>query len=310
MRGVFLCVLLATVGASHIFVTMLSDDTYLPGALTLMESTALHEEAEDIPFYVLCVRGTLSNKTMGVLRNYAASRPVQLVDVDPVIMEPTTCGKKISGPARFANTFSKVQIFDPRHYPFNTSRAVYMDADMMVVGPCITELFSARRYATPAFAPDLVPPDSFNTGLILFEPDAKLHAELLKFAETDVEGCTQLASSYDGGDQGLLNAFFDHEWTGLDGHHEGWSAKHRLSSKYDAMMQMGMVNPAVWAYIEDELCAVHFAGTALKPFIAPESKAALKAAKSSPVLMRYHMMWHLVYARINVQGKPRVDFLQ
>lgn len=308
--AILLC-FIATCHTSHIFVTLLSDDTYLPGVMALIESAAIVcHDTPCVPFYVLCVREAVSSRTIGVLKEYGELRNLHVVMIDGVRRDLAECKTTIQGPPRFENTFSKIRIFDPSNYPNNTARAVYLDADTLVVGSCITDLFSARRFTPPAFAPDIAPPDKFNTGVILFQPDGHLYSELMRYALGYSEGCAKMASSYDGGDQGMFNAFFDHEWTGLNGHHDGWSAKHRLSSRYDAMLQLAMINPSIWRKMEPELCVVHFAGTAIKPFAPPNNPSAIKIAKSSVFLMAYHKMWHKIYGSINVQTKPRVDLLQ
>ena len=54
-------------------------------------------------------------------------------------------------------------------------QVVYLDADVLVVKN-IDELFDRPGFAA---APDLMPPDSFNSGVMVIEPNATQHAILL-----------------------------------------------------------------------------------------------------------------------------------
>ncbi|VDL94639.1 unnamed protein product [Schistocephalus solidus] len=71
------------------------------------------------------------------------------------------------------------------------SKAVFLDADIIVK-------FSA--------APDTSWPDMFNSGVFVFKPSLTIYEDLLKLASTE--------SSFDGGDQGLLNEYFK-DWNQL-----------------------------------------------------------------------------------------------
>jgi hypothetical protein len=60
-------------------------------------------------------------------------------------------------------------------------KVVYIDADAMVTGP-VVELFDRPGAPLPAAAPDVFPPDRFNAGVLVVEPDAAVFAALLAAA--------------------------------------------------------------------------------------------------------------------------------
>lgn len=54
-----------------------------------------------------------------------------------------------------------------------------------------------------AAAPDVFPPDKFNAGVLVLQPSAEVFQDMLSKTET--------LASYDGGDTGFLNAYFN-DW--------------------------------------------------------------------------------------------------
>lgn len=283
--------------ASHSFVSLLASDSYLPGLLATVHSAGVH--APHVPFHVLLVRGRVSSHSVAVLADYSAlyhARTLHLAWIDPLDANCTE-----AAPARFAATFAKLRVLDPASYATFPGRSVYLDADTLVVSDCITDLFSSHRYEPPAFAPEVFVPDNFNTGAFLFVPDDVLVQNLHR--HIDAVG---LCSSYDGGDQGLLNAFFAHSWTGEDGLVAGWNARHRLASRYNAQIQAALYNPKDWSRLAPSLCLIHFAGAAQKPFLPLPNPATRKQLASSLFLQRYHSAWHKLYGSILLDSKPFV----
>uniref|UniRef100_A0A3P9P483 glycogenin glucosyltransferase n=1 Tax=Poecilia reticulata TaxID=8081 RepID=A0A3P9P483_POERE len=83
------------------------------------------------------------------------------------------------------------------------SKCVFMDADTLVLSN-IDELFEREELSA---APDPGWPDCFNSGVFVFRPSKETHEELLKF-------CAE-KGSFDGGDQGVLNSYFN-TWATAD----------------------------------------------------------------------------------------------
>ncbi|XP_049289635.1 nucleolar protein dao-5 isoform X8 [Anopheles funestus] len=82
-------------------------------------------------------------------------------------------------------------------------KCVFLDADTLVLRNS-DELFEREELSA---APDIGWPDCFNSGVYVFRPNLETFSSLLQFAVTH--------GSFDGGDQGLLNAYFS-EWAHKD----------------------------------------------------------------------------------------------
>jgi glycogenin glucosyltransferase len=100
-------------------------------------------------------------------------------------------------------TLTKIHCWSLTQY----SKCVFLDADILVVKNA-DELFERPQISA---VPDIGWPDCFNTGVFVFTPSTETLKGLLKLAAEE--------GSFDGGDQGLLNAYFS-DWFSAD------SAKH------------------------------------------------------------------------------------
>ncbi|KAK0141625.1 Glycogenin-1 [Merluccius polli] len=96
-------------------------------------------------------------------------------------------------------TLTKLHCWTLTHY----SKCVFMDADTLVLSN-IDELFEREELSA---APDPGWPDCFNSGVFVFTPSNETHEKLLAFCNEN--------GSFDGGDQGVLNSFFD-TWATAD----------------------------------------------------------------------------------------------
>ncbi|MEE6469040.1 hypothetical protein FKM82_008477 [Ascaphus truei] len=134
-------------------------------------------------------------------------------------------------------TFTKLQCWTLTQY----TKCVYMDADTIVL--CnIDELFDREEFSA---APDSGWPDCFNSGVFVFRPSIETFKLLVQFAEEH--------GSFDGGDQGLLNSFFNNWATADISKHLPFIYNLSISSIYTyipAFKQFG-----------SEAKVVHFIGT-------------------------------------------------
>ncbi|XP_055785903.1 glycogenin-1-like isoform X2 [Salvelinus fontinalis] len=94
-------------------------------------------------------------------------------------------------------TFTKLHCWTLTHY----TKCVFMDADTLVLSN-IDELFEREELSA---APDPGWPDCFNSGVFVFEPSNETYL---------MTHCTE-KGSFDGGDQGVLNSFFN-TWSTAD----------------------------------------------------------------------------------------------
>lgn len=136
----------------------------------------------------------------------------------------------------------------PKLHLWNTTAydtLVYIDADAIVVDNT-DEL--AHRPANSA-APDMMPPDVFNSGVMVIQPDADEFATMMAELPSTL--------SYDGGDQGFLNVRWS-DWFNDP-------SPRRLPFDYNALVWMAYLYPAAWTEMLRRVRIVHYAG-ATKPF--------------------------------------------
>eukprot|EP01134_Creolimax_fragrantissima_P002026 CFRG2026T1 len=98
-------------------------------------------------------------------------------------------------------TFTKIFIWKLTQY----KKCVFLDADTLVLTN-VDELFERDELSA---APDVGWPDCFNSGVFVCVPNMSTFAELVSFSESE--------GSFDGGDQGLLNMYFN-KWSTTDIH--------------------------------------------------------------------------------------------
>lgn len=113
-------------------------------------------------------------------------------------MPPAAQAAYAAGWPHANTTLSKLHVFG-LHPRFD--HVVYLDADAMPLAN-LDHLFSAPLSAADypfAAAPELMPPDTFNAGVMVVRPSAAAHAALLAAAAS---------GRHDGTDQGVLNAHF------------------------------------------------------------------------------------------------------
>mmetsp|Transcript_29547 Transcript_29547/g.49909 ORF Transcript_29547/g.49909 Transcript_29547/m.49909 type:complete len:417 (+) Transcript_29547:122-1372(+) len=86
-------------------------------------------------------------------------------------------------------------------------RVVFMDSDMLVIGPIDHALYG---YSNASFvaAPETFPPDNFNAGFMVITPSEDMFSKLL--------GINQVVGSAEGGDQGVLNNGLCPQWFTAD----------------------------------------------------------------------------------------------
>lgn len=81
-------------------------------------------------------------------------------------------------------------------------KCVFLDSDCLVLQN-VDELFNREEFSAVT---DIGWPDCFNSGVFVFTPSLSTYSRLLEFAVSQ--------GSFDGGDQGLLNAFYP-DWKRL-----------------------------------------------------------------------------------------------
>ncbi|KAJ2076722.1 glycogenin glucosyltransferase [Coemansia sp. RSA 988] len=202
------------------FATLLTTDSYLHGALTLTASLRATGTAHEI--ICLVADGQLSRPAFERLHS-SFDRVVNI----PIIRSGDAANLALMGRPDLGSTLTKIGIWALTEY----ERIVFLDADTLVlnsidalldilplenaqqrdndiaIGQDIRQNGGMRNEGLLAAAPDLGWPDCFNSGVFVAKPSKTTHAQLLDLLANQ--------GSFDGGDQGLLNAYFD-DWSRAD----------------------------------------------------------------------------------------------
>lgn len=124
-------------------------------------------------------------------------------------------------------------------------KVVYVDADAIVVEN-IDELFAIE--STFAASPDIFPPDKFNAGVLVIEPDSSVFRDMVTLVG--------VLPSYDGGDTGFLNSYFSNWYNG--------PSESRLAFSYNAQRTLHWFTyskqPGYWNSIKP-LKIIHFSSS-------------------------------------------------
>ncbi|KAM5136017.1 glycogenin-2-like isoform 2-T3 [Mantella aurantiaca] len=211
------------------FVTLGTNDLYCQGALVLGKSLRNHKTPHQL---VILVTSEVTGRMRGIL-NEVFDVVVEVGILDSADSVRLSLLKR----PELGVTFTKIQCWTLTQY----TKCVYMDADTIAL--CnIDELFDREEFSA---APDSGWPDCFNSGVFVFRPSLETFGRLLKYAEDH--------GSFDGGDQGLLNGFFNNWATADINKHLPFIYNLSISSIYTyspAFKQFG-----------SEAKVVHFIGT-------------------------------------------------
>ncbi|KAJ4925422.1 hypothetical protein JOQ06_018154 [Pogonophryne albipinna] len=177
--------------ADQAFVTLATNDNYARGAMVLGKSLRNHNTSKKL---VALIAPQMSEPCKAVLKRiYDEVREVDVLD------SGDTAHLAMMKRPDLGVTFTKLRCWTLTHY----SKCVFMDADTLVLSN-IDELFNREELSA---APDPGWPDCFNSGVFVFRPSLETYGKLLQH-------CTD-HGSFDGGDQGVLNSFFN-DWSTAD----------------------------------------------------------------------------------------------
>ncbi|MEE6469039.1 hypothetical protein FKM82_008477 [Ascaphus truei] len=211
------------------FVTLGTNDIYCQGALVLGKSLRNNRTSRKL---VILVTSQVTGRMREVLNNVFD----EVIEVG-ILDSADSIHLSLMKRPELGITFTKLQCWTLTQY----TKCVYMDADTIVL--CnIDELFDREEFSA---APDSGWPDCFNSGVFVFRPSIETFKLLVQFAEEH--------GSFDGGDQGLLNSFFNNWATADISKHLPFIYNLSISSIYTyipAFKQFG-----------SEAKVVHFIGT-------------------------------------------------
>ncbi|XP_048718785.1 glycogenin-1 isoform X3 [Lepidochelys kempii] len=177
--------------ADQSFVTLATNDSYVKGALVLGSSLQHHRTIKKL---TVLITPHVSAPMRKVLEKVFDE--VLLVDV---LDSGDSAHLALMKRPELGVTLTKLHCWELTQF----SKCVFMDADTMVLTN-IDELFEKEELSA---APDPGWPDCFNSGVFVYRPSIETYNQLLQLATEK--------GSFDGGDQGLLNTFFN-SWATTD----------------------------------------------------------------------------------------------
>ncbi|ORZ12961.1 nucleotide-diphospho-sugar transferase [Lobosporangium transversale] len=227
------------------YITLLTNNNYASGALVLGHS----------------LRAAHTTKKLAILITANVSRPIRdrIAQVYDAVIEigeidsHSTKNLQLLGRPELGITLTKIHVFNQTQY----SKVIFLDADTLVMRN-IDELFDSAangalddpdRNTRFAAAPDAGWPDCFNSGVFVCRPKYEDYKGLIEVAEQQ--------GTFDGGDQGLLNSYFD-----------GWSrgdVSNRLPFIYNTTPTSVYSYAPAFQQYKDKLAVIHFVGT-FKPW--------------------------------------------
>lgn len=178
------------------YVTLLLNDSYLPGALVLARS--LRNTATRAEIVILYHRKALTTKVVDQLvKSDLFDRLVPLSDDDLLQSQNEHQLVNLLKRQELSLTMTKLNIW--RLYDY--AAVCYLDCDILVLGN-IDEVFDIPLNPGEIVASsDCGWPDIFNSGVFITKPDFAIWQKLFAFYQN--------SDSFDGADQGLLNEFFN-----------------------------------------------------------------------------------------------------
>ncbi|XP_053316889.1 glycogenin-1 [Spea bombifrons] len=179
--------------ADQAFVTLATNDPYVKGALVLGSSLRNHNTTRKL---VVLITPQVSDSMRKVL-----DKVFDVVRVVDVLDSEDSAHLALMQRPELGITLTKLHCWALTEY----TKCVFMDADTVVLSN-IDNLFEREELSA---APDPGWPDCFNSGVFVFQPSIETYNQLLQLATEK--------GSFDGGDQGLLNAFFSN-WATKDIH--------------------------------------------------------------------------------------------
>ncbi|KAK6204693.1 glycogenin glucosyltransferase [Scheffersomyces amazonensis] len=178
------------------YVTLLTNESYLPGALTLAKK--LKTDLKTVhKLIVLLDKSALSDHSIELIEQvYDEIIPID----DKLINAPLAKVVDQLGREELSITFSKLLLWNQHNY----DTLIYLDSDTLPLKSLdgLFEKYKDLKSTQIVASPDSGWPDIFNSGVLILKPDPEVFDKLIEFSATD-------NSTFDGADQGLLNEFFN-----------------------------------------------------------------------------------------------------
>lgn len=179
---------------STAYITLLVNESYLPGALTVAQ-VLKKDFNTNHTLVILLDTSQISEKLISLIKDiYDEVIPIDgelvLSPVDKLVTQLNRIELSV--------TFTKILLWKQIKY----TKLVYLDCDTLPV-QSLDSLFDVELKPDQiAASPDSGWPDIFNSGVMVLSPSIILYNKLSEFTKAD-------DNTFDGADQGLLNEFFN-----------------------------------------------------------------------------------------------------
>jgi len=232
--------------AAWAFVTVLTSDSYLPGALVTACSIKDVEEASTSKYDLVCLvtLDSVSVQTIKALRQMYDL----VISVEEICSGHSENELRLLGRQDLSSTITKIHIWRLTQY----DKVIYLDSDTLLMRP-LSPLF---QLSSPFSAcADIGWPDCFNSGLMVITPSDETFDKIFQHFLSQ--------GSWDGGDQGLLNDYFAESSgelppTGSEAQSQGWN---RLSFVYNVTPSAYYTYAPAYKRYGDKISMIHFIGS-------------------------------------------------
>lgn len=249
---------------SQAWVTLATNDTYALGCLVLGRS--LRRVQTEKKLHCMVTPGVSQQMRSILARVYDTIEQVDLMNSGDSenlnLMDRPDLGV----------TFTKLHCWRLTQY----EKCVFLDADCMLLQNS-DELFDHPEISAAA---DIGWPDCFNSGVFVFKPSLDTWQQLINTA--------MRIGSFDGGDQGVLNAFFS-DWRELD-------VAHRLSFVYNMSSSVTYTYAPAHKRFSGQIKIVHFLG-AIKPWMHSTARGEFFYKGESRHSIGHVEMWWRIYTQ-------------
>ncbi|KAL5535833.1 GLG2 [Sanghuangporus sanghuang] len=242
--------------ARYAFVTLVTSDNYLPGALAV--AAALKEVHPsppvdpEVPFQTLCI---VTPETVDVETVKHLRRAFDLVVGVEVIDGRSAPELHLLGRPDLHSVLTKLHVFRLTQF----DKIIFLDADVLPIRP-LSHLFTLPHEFSAV--PDVGWPDIFNSGMMVLSPGEDKFNEIMNIVK--------IKGSWDGGDQGVLN-----EWRG-----NNWN---RLSFTYNTTPTTAYIYAPAYERFGSQISAIHFIGPNKPwneiPYRAPSSASQVQQSQ-------------------------------
>lgn len=270
------------------YVTLVTSDSYVAGAGVLARS--LQATGTKRQIWCLVANKNLSASSLEILRSIFDG----VTEVD-CIDSGDKANLALLGRPELGPTFTKLHLWSLIQF----EKVVFLDADTLVLKN-IDDLFEREEFSACA---DIGWPDCFNSGVFVATPNEETYQNLMKLAEKE--------GSFDGGDQGLLNAYFS-DWS------IGPSSR-RIPFTYNLTINASYSYAPAYARFKNDVKVVHFIGTQ-KPWTyyrLSDGSVIPRGIGSDPNIsngggnLEYVQMWWSVYDNLtkSLQSNNSLSFM-